>query len=95
VDDTSSYDSLVVLWLEYKSFLNEQINPHSKQEVNNTLQIQIDAIRSSASAADDIEEVETIILQKRALMNNSKDVLKQIDYLQNWMAWKRHNVTLI
>ena len=41
------------------SFLKEQINQENKPEVNNTFQIQIDAIRS---AADNIEKVETIIL---------------------------------
>jgi hypothetical protein len=42
------------------SFLKEQINPRNKPEVNSTLQIQIDAIRS---AADDLEKVEAIIAQ--------------------------------
>ena len=53
------------------SFLKEQINPQNKPEENKTLQLQIDAIRS---AADDIEEVETIITEKKALLKNSKDV---------------------
>jgi hypothetical protein len=39
--------------------------------VNKTLQLQIDAIRS---AADDLEKVESIILQKKTLLKNSKDV---------------------
>jgi hypothetical protein len=39
--------------------------------VNSSLQLQIDAIRS---VDDDIEKVETIILQKKALLKNSKDV---------------------
>jgi hypothetical protein len=43
------------------SFLKEQINPNNKPELNSTFQIQIDAIRS---AADDIEKVEAIIMQK-------------------------------
>jgi hypothetical protein len=38
--------------------------------VNNTFQLQIDAIRS----ADNIEKVESIISQKKALLKNSKDV---------------------
>jgi hypothetical protein len=39
--------------------------------VNNTFQLQIDAIRSTA---DDLEKVESIILQKKTLLKNSKDV---------------------
>jgi hypothetical protein len=52
------------------SFLKEQINPNNKPEVNKTFQIQIDAIRS----VDDIEKVEFIIKEKKALLKNSKDV---------------------
>jgi hypothetical protein len=55
------------------SFLKEQINPNNKPEVNKTFfQIQIDAIIRSVN--DDIEKVESIILQKKALLKNSKDV---------------------
>jgi hypothetical protein len=57
---------------ERVSFLKEQINHQNKPEVNKTFQIQIDAIRSIDD--DDIEKVETIILQKKALLKNSKDV---------------------
>jgi hypothetical protein len=53
------------------SFLKEQINPRNKPEVNSTLQIQIDAIRS---AADDLEKVEAIIAQRKSLLKDSKDV---------------------
>jgi hypothetical protein len=53
------------------SFLKEQINHENKPEVNKTFQLQIDAIRS---VNDDIEKVESIILQKKALLKNSKDV---------------------
>jgi hypothetical protein len=54
------------------SFLKEQINhDENKPEVNNTIQVQIDAIRS---AADDMEKVEFIIKEKKALLRNSKDV---------------------
>ena len=53
------------------SFLKEQINPNNKPEVNNTFQIQIDAIRS---AADDLENVEVLIRQKKELLKNNKDV---------------------
>ena len=53
------------------SFLREQINHEkNKSVVNNTFQIQIDAIRS----IDDIEKVESIILRKKTLLKNSKDV---------------------
>jgi hypothetical protein len=55
------------------SFLMEQINPANKPEVNKTFQIQIDAIRS---AADDLEKVESIIMQKKEHLKNSKDVLE-------------------
>jgi phosphoserine aminotransferase len=54
------------------SFLKEQINHENKPEVNRTFQIQIDAIRSAVNY--DIEKVEFIILQKKTLLKNSKDV---------------------
>jgi hypothetical protein len=53
------------------SFLKEQINQDNKPEVNKTFQLQIDAIRS---VDDDIEKVEIIIKEKKALLKNSKDV---------------------
>lgn len=53
------------------SFLKEQINPENKPQVNKTFQLQIDAIRS---AADNLEKVESIILQKKILLKNSKDI---------------------
>ena len=54
------------------SFLKEQINhDENKPEVNKTFQVQIDAIRS---AADDIEKVEFIINEKKALLKNCNDV---------------------
>jgi hypothetical protein len=56
------------------SFLKEQINPSNKAEENKTFQLQIDAIRSAAAAADDIEEVDAIIAEKKALLKNSNDV---------------------
>jgi hypothetical protein len=52
------------------SFLKEQINHENKPVVNSTFQIQIDAIRS----VNDMEKVESMILQKKALLKNSKDV---------------------
>src|SRR5215208_1688992 len=59
------------------SFLKEQINPDNRPELNNTYQIQIDAIRS---AANDLEYVEPLIKQKKELLKNSKDV-KETDRL--------------
>ena len=53
------------------SFLKEQINPENKPQVNKTFQLQIDAIRS---AADNLEKVESIILQKKTLLKHSKDI---------------------
>jgi hypothetical protein len=73
------------------SFLKEQINHENKQEVNKTFQLQIDTIRS----VDDIEKVEPIILQKKALLKNSKDVhesdrlfaeLDSLEWLQRQIA---------
>jgi hypothetical protein len=52
------------------SFLREQINQDTKPQVNSTFQVQIDAIRS----VDDMEKVEFIIKEKKALLRNSKDV---------------------
>lgn len=52
------------------SFLKEQINQENKPEVNKTFQLQIDAVRS----VDDIEKVESVISQKKALLKNSKDI---------------------
>lgn len=54
------------------SFLKEQINHGNEPEVNSTFQLQIDAIRSIED--DDIENVESFILQKKTLLKNSKDV---------------------
>lgn len=53
------------------SFLIEQINPNNKPEVNSTFQLQIDAIRS---AANYLEKVEPLIMQKKNQLKNSKDV---------------------
>jgi hypothetical protein len=74
------------------SFLREQINHEkNKSVVNNTFQIQIDAIRS----IDDIEKVESIILRKKTLLKNSKDVhesdrlfaeLDGLEWLQRQLA---------
>ncbi len=53
------------------SFLKKQINhDENKPEVNSTFQLQIDAIRS----IDYIEQVGSIILQKKTLLKNSKEV---------------------
>lgn len=53
------------------SFLREQINPNNKPELNSTFQTQIDTIRF---AAHDLENVESIIKQKKAQLRDSKDV---------------------
>jgi hypothetical protein len=69
------------------SFLKEQINQENKPDVNSTFQLQIDAIRS---IGDDIELIEPIILEKKALLKNSKDVhesdrlLEELDGLE-WL----------
>jgi hypothetical protein len=54
---------------ERLSFLKEQINQDNKPEVNNTFQVQIDAIRS----IDDLDKVEAIIMQKKNQLKNTKD----------------------
>ncbi len=59
------------------SLLKEQTNPNNKPELNNTYQIQIETIRS---AADDLENVESIIKQKKEHLKNSKDI-KEMDRL--------------
>jgi hypothetical protein len=54
------------------SFPKEQPNhDENKPELNSTFQLQIDAIRS---VDDDIELIEPIILQKKALIKNSKEM---------------------
>ena len=54
------------------SFPKEQPNhDENKPELNSTFQLQIDAIRS---VDDDIELIEPIILQKKALLKNSKEM---------------------
>jgi hypothetical protein len=74
------------------SFLKEQINPENKPQVNRTFQLQIDAIRS---AAQDLENVEVLIKQKKELLKNSKDIketdrflaeLEALEWLQAQMA---------
>jgi hypothetical protein len=76
------------------SFLVEQINPNNKPEVNKTFQLQIDAIRS---AADDMEKVESVILQKKAMLKNSKDVhesdrlFAELDALE----WLRRQIAVL
>jgi hypothetical protein len=73
------------------SFLKEQISPNNKPEVNSTFQIQIDAIRS----IDDMEKVESIIMQKKTQLKNSKNVheserlfveLDGLEWLQRQLA---------
>ncbi len=52
------------------SFLKDQINQENKPEVNKALLLQVEAIRS----ADNIEKIEFIISQKKALLKNRKYV---------------------
>jgi hypothetical protein len=47
--------------IERTSLLKEQIKPENKPQVNKTLSLQVDAVRS---AAEDIENVESVISQK-------------------------------
>ena len=55
------------------SFPKEQTNhDENKPEVTSTFQLQIDAIRSDDD--DDIELIEPIILQKKALLKNSEEM---------------------
>ena len=54
------------------SFLKEQINQYNKPEINKTFQLQIDAITSVDD--HDIERVEFIVNEKKALLKNSRDV---------------------
>jgi hypothetical protein len=55
------------------AFPKEQPNhDENKPELNSTFQLQIDAIRSGDD--DDIELIEPIILQKKALLKNSEEV---------------------
>jgi hypothetical protein len=74
------------------SFLREQINPNNKPQINSTFQLQIDAIQS---AVNDLEQVEAIIKQKKALLKNSKDIheserlfseLDDLEWLQRQIA---------
>ena len=75
------------------SLLREQINPTNKPELNSTFQIQEeDAIRSTAQ---DLEGVESIIVQKKELLKNCKDMqetdtllakLEALEWLQGQMA---------
>lgn len=53
------------------SLLKELMNPNNKPGLNNTLQIQIDTIRS---AAQDLEKVESTINQKKELLKYSNDI---------------------
>ena len=74
------------------SFLKEQINPNNKAEVNRTFQLQIDAIRSVV----DIEKIEFIILEKKALLKNCKDV-HEFDRLSaelDGLEWLQRQIAL-
>jgi hypothetical protein len=76
------------------SFLKEQISPLNKPEEDRTFQLQIEAIRSAVNAGD-IEEVEAIIAEKKALLKNSNDIfefdrlsaeLEGLEWLQRQIA---------
>ncbi len=80
------------------SFLKEQINPRNKPEENKTFQLQMDAIRSATAAAaddDNIEAVEAMIAEKRALLKNSNDV-HEFDRLSaelEGLEWLQRQIT--
>ena len=80
------------------SFLKEQINPRNKPEENKTFQLQMDAIRSAASAtaADgDIEAVEAMIAEKKAVLKNSEDI-QEFDKLSaelEGLEWLQRQIT--
>lgn len=69
------------------SFLKEQINPENKSQVNETFQLQMDALKS----VDDIEKVESISMQKKPFLKNNKDVhesyMNPRSYLRRLTAW--------
>ena len=74
------------------TFLKEQSNQDNKPEVNKTFQLPIEVI---PSVDDDIEKVESIILQRNTLLNNSNDVcesdwlfaeLEGLEWLQRQIA---------
>jgi hypothetical protein len=81
------------------SFLKEQINPLNKPEENRTFQLQIDAIRSAVAAAavddDDIEEVEAMIAEKKALLKKSEDVYEfdRISAELEGLEWLQRQIT--
>jgi predicted secreted protein len=60
------------------SFLKEQINHRNKLEVNNTFQLQIDAIRS---VKDEIGLIEPLILRKKAILKKNSKVVQESDRL--------------
>jgi hypothetical protein len=68
------------------SFLNEQINPENKPQVNKMFQLQIEAIRS---IDDDYakDKVESIIKQKKALLKTAKMCMYLRGYLQSMKFW--------
>jgi phosphoserine aminotransferase len=73
------------------SFLKEQINQKNRPEVNRTFQLLIDAIRS----VDDIEKVETIILQKKTQLKNSKDIheSEKLFAERDGLEWLQRQIT--
>ena len=77
------------------SFLKEQTDhDENKPEVKSTFKLQIDAIRSGDD--DDIELIEPIILQKKALLKNGKDV-HESDRLSaelDGLDWVQHQIAV-
>jgi hypothetical protein len=74
------------------TFLKEQSNQDNKPEVNKTFQLPIEVI---PSVDDDIEKVESIILQRKTLLKNSNDFcesdrlfaeLEGLEWLQRQIA---------
>jgi hypothetical protein len=55
------------------SFLKEQINQDNKPEVYKIFQLPIEVV---PSVYDDIEKVESIILQRKTLLKDSYDVIE-------------------
>ena len=80
------------------SFLKKQIHPRNKPEENKTFQLQMDTITSAVAAAadnDDIEVVEAMIAEKKALLKNSNDV-QEFDRLSaelEGLEWLQRQIT--
>jgi hypothetical protein len=81
---------LLPSWLEKEVKLTEP--PNNKPEIDSTFWLQMDAIRS---AAQDLENVEALIKQKKELLKNSKDI-KETDRLLaelDGLEWLQRQIT--